>query len=162
MTHVNSLALGQTKLYRLRFPCRLARFSRIGDGHGAAKTFGRPDDVRGGILLRDKMWSSRLRRRMRSTFGHGPTLNRPSRAIVRPHLQKNKGAAFCNLQGGRTCGAVKDGWGRACARNSFASRRRRRESLSSRRECRIERRRASQRFSRRKRICIFEPVITRR
>jgi hypothetical protein len=35
---------------------------------------------------------------------------------------------------GRTRGAALDGWGRACARNSLASRRRRRETLSLRRQ----------------------------
>jgi hypothetical protein len=36
--------------YRLRFPRRVSRLTRIGIGPGAAKTAGLPVDVRGGIL----------------------------------------------------------------------------------------------------------------
>ena len=47
--------------------------------------------------------------------------DRPSRPLAQPLLLQYVERWFVVISsGGRTSGAVKDGWGRACARNSFA------------------------------------------
>ena len=83
----------------------------------------------------------------------GATLNRPSRP--KSDLQREKVAETAwigNIQG------------RACARNSFASRRRRRDprSAPSHRKCRRERRRASRPAWKRRLVSTYEPTDPRR
>jgi len=64
----------------------------------ASKPAGCPGD--GPALLLDVTeWSCRLRRPMQRSFGHGPTLNRPSRPNVRPPAERARAAFLGNPHG---------------------------------------------------------------
>jgi len=139
---------------RLRFLCRSAALTRIGEGAGDAKPVGWPGEFRGGILQPKKEFAA-CGSGMRRSFA----LKRDPQPSVTPHCPTSASDARYSRFRGRS-----DKWGCAgrlrssvCSKLICNGRRRRETSLPIARGCR-EFHRASQRFSQRQRIPLFEPA----
>ena len=137
--------------YRLPFPRRSAAPTRIGEGASAAKPFGRPGEVRGGILQPKKKFPA-CGGGMRRTFA----LKRDPQPSVTPACPtSNSNFTIAGRSDKRGCaGRLRSS---VCSKLICNGRRRRETSLPIARGCR-EFHRASQRFSQRQRIPLFEPA----